>query len=237
MTDAGVPLTAASFSARPGAGRQVAYRRPLVYRICHAIARVSSSVLVDLKTFGVENVPTSGGVLLVCNHGSYLDPMVNSVLLPRPMSYLAQSGLFKNPVFGWIIRQCGAFPVQQGKGDVGAVKETIRHLKEGRMLNIFPEGSRTLTGKPQAVQPGVALVIKRAHVPVVPCVISGAWASWPPGQLMPRRGQVRVLYGPPLKMDHLDARAIVREVDRLFEEMLSRLDKISKAYDCGEYRT
>jgi 1-acyl-sn-glycerol-3-phosphate acyltransferase len=108
-------------------------------------------------------------------------------------------------------------------GDVGAIKETINRLREGHVLNIFPEGSRTEDGELLPIQPGVALVIRKAGVPVVPAVVDGSFAAWPKGQLLPGRHPVRVLFGKPMRMDHMKPKEIVAEVDRLFRQMLAEL--------------
>src|SRR4051812_8155939 len=153
-----------------------------IWNFGRMVCRPFCSAMFDLKVYGKEHVPKSGGVLIVSNHQSYLDPVLLGVQIERPMSYLAKSELFF-PGFGPLIRALNAFPVRQGEGDVGAMKETIRRLQEGHMLNIFPEGTRTLTGEIDAIQPGVALVIRRAHVPVIPAVIDGSFKAWPKGQM------------------------------------------------------
>src|ERR1700688_1742001 len=98
-------------------------QRSLIWKYFQIIARIGTTLMFDLKTYGRENVPKDGGVLLVANHQSYLDPGLVAVHLYRPVSFLAKSELFENPYFGWFIRKLHAFPVRQGDGDVGAVKE------------------------------------------------------------------------------------------------------------------
>src|SRR5438045_4404731 len=108
-------------------------------------ARLLTTVLFDLKVCGRSNVPRRGGVLIVSNHQGNLDPVLLGVRLDRPLNYIAKAELFDNPIGAYVLRQLNAFPVRQGAGDVGAVKETIARLKEGHLLNIFPEGARTET--------------------------------------------------------------------------------------------
>ena len=96
--------------------------------------------MFDLKVYGSHRVPQKGGVLLVSNHESYLEPVLVGVRLRRPLSYLAKSELFGIAPFAWFIRSLGAFPVKQGSGDVGAMKETIARLQEGQALDIFQKG-------------------------------------------------------------------------------------------------
>ena len=196
-------------------------RRSPLYRWLQIPSAIGSRVFFDLKVKGLEHVPKTGGVLIVSNHQSYLDPVVLAVRLSRPFAYLADAKLFKFAPFAWLIRSLNAFPVKQGKGDVGAMKEVIRLLNEGWALNVFPEGTRTETGELEPVQPGVALMIRRTNVPVVPAVIHGAYRAWPRFNLLPRPGTVRVLYGPAIDTTGLSGREIVGKLQATFETMFA----------------
>jgi 1-acyl-sn-glycerol-3-phosphate acyltransferase len=200
-----------------------------VYAFCRGICRIVTSVFFDLKVFGLANIPADGGALIIANHASYLDPAIIGVQIPRPLSFLAKSELFSVPIFGWIIRNCNAFPVRQGTGDKGAIDETIRRLREGHLLTLFPEGQRTFDGNLQKIQKGVALVVKRADVPIVPAVIIGAFKAWPRKHLIFQSHPVRVLYGPPLDVAHMKAHEIVGLIDRTFHQMLEELHRIDAA--------
>jgi 1-acyl-sn-glycerol-3-phosphate acyltransferase len=194
-----------------------------LWKLAQTIVRIGTSLMFDLKVYGRDNVPDEGGALMVSNHQSYLDPAALGAQLRRPMSYLAKSELWKNPVFGWLITHLYAFPVEQGKGDKGAITETIRRLQEGHVLNIFPEGSRTTDGELLPIQRGVALVIRKARVPVIPTVIDGSFRAWPKGQLIPGRHPVRIMYGEPVRLDHLDGKEILAVIDERFRSMLAEL--------------
>jgi 1-acyl-sn-glycerol-3-phosphate acyltransferase len=197
--------------------------RSLTWKAAQALCRVLTTLMFDLKAYGVENVPTRGGVLLVSNHQSYLDPILLGVPIKRPMSYLAKSELFENRYFGGLIRGLNAFPVRQGAGDVGAVKETIKRLEQGHLLNIFVEGTRTDDGQIGKVEPGAALVVRRAGVPVVPVVIDGSFEAWPRDKKLFHAHPIRVMYGPPLDVANLKAAAITQLIDRTLREMFAEL--------------
>jgi len=195
----------------------------VVYSFMRALLRIFTTVWFDLKVYGTENVPQTGGVLLVSNHQSFLDPPLIGVQLRRKASYLAKSGLFENPVFGWIIRNCNAFPVRQGEGDVGAVKETIRRLREGHMLTVFPEGGRSEDGELQPILNGAALVVRKAQVPIVPIAIEGSFKAWPKHRKLWQRSPVRVLIGKPAVVHDMKAKDITEFIDQQIRELFTEL--------------
>jgi 1-acyl-sn-glycerol-3-phosphate acyltransferase len=198
------------------------------WRICRMIARPVMTLMFDLKVYGRHHVPRRGGCLIVSNHQSYLDPVLIGVLLPRPMAYLSKSELFKNRYFAWLILSLHAFPIRQGKGDVGAMKELIKRLKQGYLANVFVEGTRTEDGELLPVEPGAALVIRRAGVPVVPCVIDGSFQAWPRTDKIFHAYPISVMYGPPLKVEGLKANQITQLIERTLHEMFDELRAIRR---------
>jgi 1-acyl-sn-glycerol-3-phosphate acyltransferase len=192
----------------------------LLWRFGKAVCGVFAWLWLDLRVYDIENVPDKGGVLLIANHQSYLDPILVAVKLKRPVSFFAKSELFEHPFFGWLISNLHAFPVRQGAGDIGAVRQAVQKLKEGHVLNVYPEGSRTEDGNLLPIQPGVALIVRKAGVPIVPVVVEGSFEVWPYNQTFPKPGRVKVLYGPPLKIEGLKGDAIVVLIDQTFRRML-----------------
>jgi 1-acyl-sn-glycerol-3-phosphate acyltransferase len=195
------------------------------WKMAQLLVRIFTTVFFDLKVYGLKNVPRRGGVLVVTNHQSLLDPLLLGVRHARGMSYMAKSELFENKAFGWLIRKLGAFPVRQGAGDVGAIRETVGRLQEGKMLNIFPEGGRTEDGKIAPMQQGVALVVRRAGpgVTVVPAAIDGSYDAWPKGQKYFHGHPIRVVYGPPLDVSGLKGDTLVAKVDAAIRTLFERL--------------
>jgi 1-acyl-sn-glycerol-3-phosphate acyltransferase len=198
---------------------------PLLYDVGRIFARIGTTLLFDLKVFGVHNVPRRGGVLLLANHQSYLDPVLIGVRLQRPLSFLAKSELFEHGTFAWLIRNFNAFPVRQGAGDVGAMRETIRRLQEGHALVVFPEGSRTPDGQIHPLQSGFALIARKVNVPIVPVTIDGSFETWGKGRRL-RPHRIRVSYGPPVDVKQLRPAEIVRRVEQTlraqFEDLQSK---------------
>lgn len=194
-----------------------------VFSTARAIARLVTTLCFDIKVHGARNVPREGGVLIVANHQSYIDPAAIGAHVRRMTNYVGKSELFEKPLLNWVNRSMGAFPVRQGEGDIGAVREAIKRLKEGAALVLFPEGSRTFDGELQPIAPGVGLIAKKAGVPVVPCVIEGSFDAWPRDQKIFCAHPVRMKFGPPMNLEHLKAQAIVQVIDQTFHRMLTEL--------------
>ncbi len=211
-------------SARP--------RKSPLWNFAQSVLRIWTTRYFDLKTYGARHIPPTGGVLIVSNHQSYLDPIILAVQLRRPMSYLARATLFKNPFFAKLITNLNAFPVRRGEGDVGAVKEMIRRLEEGHMLAIFPEGTRSLDGEMKPLEPGAALVIRRANVAVVPAVVHGSYQAWPKGKTLPQTHAIRVLYGPPINVKGMKGNQIIPLIESRLRGMLADL----RAGNVSKYR-
>lgn len=197
--------------------------RSFLWKTLQIPAWIGTKLLFDLKVFGVENVPASGGVLLAANHQSYLDPVLIAVRLRRPVSYLAKSELFENPHLSRLIRSLHAFPVRQGAGDLGAVRETIRRLEEGHVLNVYPEGTRTLDGEIGRLQKGIALILRKASVPVVPVAIEGSFAAWPKEDKIFHPHPIGVIYGKPMHFHNMRAEEILERLGGALRDLLQEL--------------
>lgn len=212
---AGESETADATSAAP--------TKSLLWQLGQMLCRIWTTLYFQLQIIGRQNIPPTGGVLVVSNHQSYLDPVLLAVQLRRPMSYMARATLFKNRFFSWLISNLNAFPVRRGEGDVGAVRETIRRLDDGHMLALFPEGTRSADGEVKALEPGVALIIRRTTAVIVPAVIDGSHEAWPKGKKLPRAHPIRVLYGPPLDIKGLKGNQIVPLLEKTLKQMLADL--------------
>jgi 1-acyl-sn-glycerol-3-phosphate acyltransferase len=167
--------------------------------------------------------PTRGGAVYICNHQSFLDPVLMSFALRRPMNFMARDTLFHVPIFKHVIAGLNAFPVRRGKADTGAMKEAMRRLKAGGQVAIFAEGTRTLDGRIGPFLPGVALLAQRAAEWIVPVVIDGAYEAWPRTQMLPSPGfSLVVEYARPIHRDEvrqMDAATFISHIRNVIVEM------------------
>lgn len=149
----------------------------MLYTTLRIIFAVIFQLLFRAKTYGKENLPAEGPVILAANHMSNWDPPLLATFLPRPVSYMAKIELFEHPIFGAAIRRCHAFPVKRGAADRGAIKAAVNVLRQGRVLGLFPEGTRSKDGKLHKAEAGVGLLAAMSGAPVVRPVSSARTAS------------------------------------------------------------
>jgi 1-acyl-sn-glycerol-3-phosphate acyltransferase len=174
----------------------------VLYGILKPLCVMLFGVLFGVRCYGAGRTPASGGFILASNHQSFLDPVLLGLGLRRKIGFVARSTLFTNPLFGWFIRQLGAVPIERGKGDLGALRTMKKALREGRILVLFPEGTRTRDGEVGPCKAGAAITARAAKVPVVHAAIDGAFRAWPRTQALFRPHRpVRVVYGEPVRFE------------------------------------
>lgn len=122
----------------------------------------------NFKIEGWENVPEKEGVIIACNHRSYADPVIITMPMKKPVTYMAKEELFHNKLFGAFIRFLGAFPVKRGAGDMKVIDDCVDILESGRNVVIFPEGTRSKENKVGRGKTGVALIAAKSGADVLP---------------------------------------------------------------------
>lgn len=157
------------------------------------IALIIFSVLYRVELIGRENIPPKGAAIICANHLGELDMFFMGYRVKRLIHYMAKQELFVFPI-GPILKRIGAFPVKRGKGDVSAIKTSLKLLKEGHILGIFPEGSRlkNRVGKSLKIKPGVALLAQKTGAPIIPVAVSGSYKPF---------SKIKVIFGEPFRLD------------------------------------
>lgn len=192
------------------------------YRFVQYFFATLFAVLWRWRATGRTNVPRHGGVLLVANHVSFLDVFIMGIPLGRPLNYVARSTLFI-PGLGLLMRSVGAFAIQREGMGASGMKETLRRLRSGGIVTLFPEGTRSADGELGPLKHGIAVLVSRAGVPVVPAGIAGTFESWPRSRLLPFPCPIRIHYGRPILPEQIagmrseDVTALIR---RRIEESL-----------------
>lgn len=143
----------------------------MFYRLTRFIFKIAFGIIFRPKIIGAENVPAEGAFILAANHISNWDPPFLGTFAGRVVCYMAKEELFKNPVLGAAIRALNAFPVKRGASDKSAIKNAVKILKGGNCLGLFPEGTRSKTGKIGKAESGVSLIAAMTKAPIVPAAI------------------------------------------------------------------
>jgi len=201
------------------------------YGVCQQVARVLFTLFFRIRVIHRERLPAQGGVLVVSNHQSYLDPVLVAVGMPRPFHPMARESLFRFLPFALFIRSLYAFPVRRASADLGAIREAMRRLKGGAVVLMFPEGTRTRNGSIAPLQAGPITIAGRAGVPVVPAVIDGAFEAWPRTCWLPRPHVVRVAFGEPLSPDELasgDPESLVKVLWQRMQGLQAELRRLPR---------
>lgn len=192
----------------------------LWYRTVQQVVGKVWAVLGGLRASGRDNVPERGGVILVANHLSYLDVFMLGLLLPRMLNYVARSTLFVGPL-GLLIRSVGGFPIQRDGVGVQGLKETLKRLKAGGIVTFFPEGTRSSDGELGPLKPGLAALVAKAKVPVVPAALAGTFEAWPRGRPLFRFHPVHIHYGEPITPEEVAGRPHEEVMELIRERMLA----------------
>ncbi len=185
----------------------------MLYYLVVFLVRIAFAVWYNIKVEGRENIPKKGAYIFASNHRSYADPVLVVICGRGRFSFMAKSELFEKKAFSLLIRALGAFPVERGKGDTAAIDRAISRVQEGSHLLIFPEGTRSKTGKVGKGKTGVALIAAKAGADVIPVGLNFD------GKLH-FRSKIVVRYGKPIPAAQL---ALAEDLNE--REMLRTLKK------------
>ena len=191
-----------------------AFDRPWLARAWYRIVQAGSGILLcaigGFRVTGPRERTFRGGALLVSNHVSFLDVFVLGIPLDFAINYVARSTLFFPPL-GGLIRSVGGFPIQREGMGASGLKETLKRLRNGGIVLLFPEGTRSPDGELRTLKSGISVLAARAKVPIIPAAVAGTFEAWPRTWPFPRPFPIRIHYGPPIfpeDLAGLDAEAM-----------------------------
>jgi 1-acyl-sn-glycerol-3-phosphate acyltransferase len=156
------------------------------------------------KARGLENIPDEGPMILAANHVSFMDSLFIPLMVKRRVVFLGKADYFSSPKTRWFFKAVNVIPVKREGGTAGeaAIQAGVRELREGRVVGIYPEGTRSPDGRLYRGKTGVARMALLANCPVIPVAVLGTRDIQPPEKRMPGfRGRVEVVYGQPLRFD------------------------------------
>jgi 1-acyl-sn-glycerol-3-phosphate acyltransferase len=185
---------------------------------------------------GADNIPKSGAAIIVCNHVSFVDSVFLPLVLPRQMSFLAKSDYFTGKgIKGFFVKTfmtaAGQLPIDRtgGKASEASLNTGLRVISEGRLLGIYPEGTRSPDGRMYRGRTGVARMVLEAQVPVIPTAVIGTRDVMPLGAKMPKVKRVGVIVGKPLDFSRFHGMDSDRFVLRaITDEIIYEMNRLSQ---------
>ncbi|MBV9093278.1 MAG: 1-acyl-sn-glycerol-3-phosphate acyltransferase [Streptosporangiaceae bacterium] len=154
------------------------------------------------KVSGLENIPHEGGAIVAANHVSFLDPLLLPLVIPRRrVMFLTKVKYIDKPVLRWFLAGAGVIPVatDDPRAVSDAITAAVEAVRSGRLVGIFPEGTRSPDGRLHRGKTGVARIALDSGAPVIPAGIIGTDLAFPRGARLPRARSVRIAFGPPLR--------------------------------------
>ncbi len=170
----------------------------MIYYVSYFFFKLLSALFFPLAVTGRENLSVGRGFIIASNHVSNMDPFILGLASRRRLSYVAKDSLFYNKFLRYLLYRVDAFPIKRGGADFRAMRETLRRLKKGAAVVLFPEGTRQGAGIERKIHEGIGFIVAKAGVPVIPAFIKDSEKVLPPGSRALKRQRVTVIFGEPL---------------------------------------
>lgn len=167
----------------------------LLYWIGHCWFRAFARGFYDFRIVGAENLRFDGSAIIAANHVSFLDPPLIGQAFDEPLYFFARKTLFDHPLAGRLLREWQSIPIDRDKPDTASLKATIRLLKSGKKVLMFPEGTRSPDGTLQPAEAGVGLFLAKTGAPVLPVRIFGTYEAFPRGAKFFRPASITLVVG------------------------------------------
>lgn len=205
----------------------------VIYRIVNFFIWLFFHIFYRVKVYGLEHFYEGSGII-AANHCSYFDPPLLGTLWPEDVHYLAREPLFKNKLFGWVIRKLNAHPLKGHVGDVGVFKTILELLSEGKKVILFPEGKRSSDNNFSPIRPGIGLLVTKSGSSIIPAYIFGTFDAWPRFRKIPRLWKtLGCVFGSPIKSEDYkdkDRKAAQRDIS---EKLMNSLMQLKSWYESG----
>ena len=174
-----------------------------VYYGVRLSARFIAVFVFHLRCIDRHHTRVDGGAMILSTHQSHFDPVLVGVAFNERLNFLARRSLFKNRLLGGLIGLLDAIELDRDRGGLAGLKETMKRLKQGKKVLIFPEGTRTSDGKIAPLKPGFVAIARRSRVPMIPVAIAGAYEALPRGSSIPTRRSLSIAIGPVISLEEI----------------------------------
>ncbi len=194
------------------------YMIPMIlWRLIRGVVRLGAAIIFDVQVVGRQNVPETGPLIIASNHLSWVDVPLIPAFLKRKVVYMAKDETFQGKM-GWFVRFLGAFPVKRGEADRQSLRTAEEQLKAGRILSIFPEGTRSKIHKLGQAHAGMGMIALRSGAPVVPVAIYGSEKAFK--KFRPR---ITITFGEPMILKPKGKKITREDIDESTEHVMLRI--------------
>jgi 1-acyl-sn-glycerol-3-phosphate acyltransferase len=189
---------------------------------------------LDVEKLGWENIPRTGPVIMMINHIAFLDPVILTGMMPRPMVSMAKIEAYEDKIIGPLLRSFDSIPVNRGAADLSALRRVLDALEAGLAVLIAPEGHRSETGGLGEAHEGIAFVAYRAKVPIVPVGISGT-PAFKYNYWKMHKTHVTYRFGQPFTLDPGGERVTTEMLKQMTDEAMYQLAALLPPEQRGLY--
>jgi 1-acyl-sn-glycerol-3-phosphate acyltransferase len=182
------------------------------------VTTIVFKLIFRVEVINRDKIPQKGPALLCANHNTFLDMFLLGYRLDRWIHWMAKEELFRNPITGFIFKKLSAFPVKRGTADVGSVKNAYRLLEEGKIVGIFPQGTRRHAGGASRVKSGAAMIAANAGVPIIPATVKGTYKLF---------SKMTVNFGDPFMISKHEDKLTKEELAEISTDIINRIYSLS----------
>jgi len=196
----------------------------MLYSFARALLIPIFSLFYNYRVTGRENIPGDGAYIVCANHVTAIDPIFVGISLPKRMYFMAKAELFKNFFSRALMNALGAFPIKRGEADLRSIKTSLKLLGSGKVLGLFPEGTRNKTTELVA-EPGIAMLAVKSKVPVLPVAIISSYKFF-------RR--TRVVIGKPIELtEYFDKKLLNEDYLKISLDIMKTINELKRDTENG----
>jgi len=196
----------------------------MLYSFARAVLIPIFLFFYNYRVIGTENVPKGGAYIACANHINMIDPIFVGISLPHRMYFMAKAELFRNILLRGLFNALGAFPIKRGEADIKSIKNSLKLLGSGKVLALFPEGTRNKTSEVLA-EPGIAMLAVKSKVPVVPVAIISSYKFF-------RR--TKVIIGKPIELtDYYERKLLNEEYIKISIDIMNKINELKRETENG----
>ncbi|MGI6585359.1 MAG: 1-acyl-sn-glycerol-3-phosphate acyltransferase [Gracilibacteraceae bacterium] len=191
----------------------------MLYRIARALLIPVFLFFYNYRISGRENIPKSGAYIVCANHVSVIDPILVGISIPNRIYFMAKAELFRNILLRALLNGLGAFPIRRGEVDIKSIKTSLKLLKNGKVLALFPEGTRNKSGEVVA-EPGIAMLATKSKAPIIPVAIISNYKFFK---------RTEIVIGEPIELtEYYDRKLLNDEYIKISLDIMRKINELKR---------